>query len=460
MSKVSSEQLGTEPIGRLLVKQAVPASIGILVMSLNILVDTIFVGNWIGSIAIAAINVVLPVSFFIAALGMAIGIGGSSIISRALGAGLKEKALKTFGNQISLTLIVTILMVVLGLYYVDGLIPAFGGKGAIFEPAKVYYTIVLYGVPFLALCMMGNTVIRAEGKPRFAMVAMIIPSVGNLVLDYLFIFVFDWGMEGAAWATTASYLLCFGYIFWFFLSRNSELKISLPHFGLDGPILREIGSLGFVTLARQAVTSITYLLLNNILFELGGEAQVAVYAIIGRMLMFALFPAFGVTQGFLPIAGFNYGAGKYQRVRESIKTAITYAAIVATFVFAILMIFPAEIADLFLSNRPGMSPEEIATNAFVLEHSPVAMRLVFAATPIIALQLIGAAYFQAIGKAVPALLLTLTRQGFFFIPLILILPWYLGEVGVWISFPIADTLSTIVTGYYLRKEVKRELLPD
>ena len=460
MSKVSSEQLGTEPIGRLLVKQAVPASIGILVMSLNILVDTIFVGNWIGSIAIAAINVVLPVSFFIAALGMAIGIGGSSIISRALGAGLKEKALKTLGNQISLTLIVTILMVVLGLYYVDGLIPAFGGKGAIFEPAKVYYTIVLYGVPFLALCMMGNTVIRAEGKPRFAMVAMIIPSVGNLVLDYLFIFVFDWGMEGAAWATTASYLLCFGYIFWFFLSRNSELKISLPHFGLDGPILREIGSLGFVTLARQAVTSITYLLLNNILFELGGEAQVAVYAIIGRMLMFALFPAFGVTQGFLPIAGFNYGAGKYQRVRESIKTAITYAAIVATFVFAILMIFPAEIADLFLSNRPGMSPEELAMNTFVLEHSPIAMRLVFAATPIIALQLIGAAYFQAIGKAVPALLLTLTRQGFFFIPLILILPWYLGEFGVWISFPIADTLSTIVTGYYLRKEVKRELLPD
>jgi Na+-driven multidrug efflux pump len=265
-------------------------------------------------------------------------------------------------------------------------------------------------------------------------------------------------MEGAAWATTSSYLLCFGYILWFFFSRHSELKISIPHFGLHGPILREIGSLGFVTLARQAVTSITYLLLNNILFELGGEAQVAVYAIIGRMLMFALFPAFGVTQGFLPIAGFNYGARKYQRVRESINTAITYAAIVATLVFAILMIFPAQIADLFLSNRPGMSPAEIAANTFVLEHSPAAMRWVFAATPIIALQLIGAAYFQAIGKALPALLLTLTRQGFFFIPLILILPWYLGELGVWISFPIADTLSTLVTGYYLRKEVRRELV--
>ncbi|WP_343487027.1 MATE family efflux transporter [Allomuricauda sp. d1] len=459
MAKVTADQLGSEPIGKLLIKQAVPASIGILVMSINILVDSIFVGNWIGSIAIAAINVVLPVSFFIAALGMAIGIGGSSIISRALGADNKQKALKTFGNQITLTLLLTVSMVVLGLYFVDDLIPAFGGKGAIFEPAKIYYVIVLYGVPFLALCMMGNTVIRAEGKPKFAMIAMIIPSVGNLLLDYIFIYVFDWGMHGAAWATTAGYLLCFGYIFYFFLSKDSELKISLPHFGLDMPILKEIGSLGFVTLSRQAVTSIIYLLLNNILFNLGGEALVAVYAIIGRMLMFALFPVFGVTQGFLPIAGFNYGAMKYDRVKESIYTAIKYAALVATLVFVVLMIFPAEIADLFLSDRPDLPLKDKETNVFVLQHAPLAMRLVFAATPIIALQLIGSAYFQAIGKAIPALLLTLTRQGFFFIPLILILPNFMGELGVWLSFPIADVLATIVTGIYLGREIKTNLIP-
>ena len=174
MAKVSSQDLGSQPIGKLLVKQAVPASIGILVMSLNILVDTIFVGNWIGPNAIAAINVVLPVSFFIAALGMAIGIGGSSIISRALGANNRVKALATFGNQITLTLLLTVSFVIPGLYFVDSIIPAFGGKGDIFNPAKIYYTIVLYGVPFLALCMMGNTVIRAEGKPKFAMYAMMI----------------------------------------------------------------------------------------------------------------------------------------------------------------------------------------------------------------------------------------------------------------------------------------------
>jgi Na+-driven multidrug efflux pump len=199
--------------------------------------------------------------------------------------------------------------------------------------------------------------------------------------------------------------------------------------------------------------------MNNILFELGGEAMVAVYAIIGRMLLFALFPVFGVTQGFLPISGYNYGAHKYDRVRSSIRTAITYAALMATLVFVGLMVFPKAITLLFLPDPSVLSGKELTTYHFVLEHTPPAMRWVFAATPIIAIQLIGAAYFQAIGKAVPALLLTLTRQGFFFIPLVLILPMFLGELGVWISFPIADILATGVTGIYLNKEVRTRLIP-
>lgn len=448
MNRANSEELGNKPIGKLLIQQAVPASIGILVMSINILVDTIFVGNWIGSTAIAAINVVLPVSFFIAALGMAIGIGGSSIISRALGSNDDKKALKTFGNQITITLLVTITMVIIGLTFINELIPAFGGKGEIFDPAKIYYRVVLYGVPVLALAMMGNTVIRAEGKPKFAMVAMIIPSVGNLLMDYVFINVMDYGMLGAAWATTGSYILCMGYILWFFLSRHSELKIRFSDFGIDFKILREIGALGFVTLSRQAVVSVIYLLLNNILFELGGESSVAVYAIVARMLMFALFPVLGVTQGFLPIAGYNYGADQYARVRESINKAILYASAMAILVFAVIMIFPEEIAYVFTQDER------------VIQDTPSAMRWVFAAIPIISIQLIGSAYFQAIGKAVPALLLTISRQGIAFIPLILILPDYFGELGVWISFPLADVLSTIVTGYFLRREVKTTLIED
>ena len=185
MSFKSTESLGSQPISKLLIQQAVPASIGILVMSLNILIDTIFVGQWIGSNAIAAINVVLPVSFFIAALGMSIGVGGASIISRALGEGVQSKAERTFANQFTLTLLLTVFLVLFGLFFVDQIIPIFGGKGSLFSLAKTYYVIVLYGVPILAFCMMSNAAIRAEGKPKNAMYAMLLPSVSNLVFDYI-----------------------------------------------------------------------------------------------------------------------------------------------------------------------------------------------------------------------------------------------------------------------------------
>jgi putative MATE family efflux protein len=445
MSKLSSKALGSQSIGSLLIKQALPASVGILVMSLNILVDTIFVGNWIGTTAIAAINIVLPVSFFIAALGMAIGVGGSSVLSRALGAGKSEKALKTFGNQIILTLSLTVFLVVFGLIFQSQIIPLFGGKGNIFSLAKIYYVIVLYGVPILALCMMGNTVIRAEGKPKYAMYAMLIPSVSNLFLDYIFIKVFEFGMYGAAWATTGSYFLSFVFILWFFLSGRTELKLKLNHFIPVYALVKEISSLGFVTLSRQAMVSITYLLMNNILFGLGGETLVVVYAIIARMLMFSLFPVYGITQGFLPIAGYNYGASLIGRVKQTINTAIIYATLLASVVFIFLVVYPEPITLLFTNDT------------LVLSKAPSAMRWVFAATPIIAIQLIGAAYFQAVGKAKPALLLTLSRQGFFFIPLILILPKFYGELGVWISFPISDVLSTLITAYFLRREVRLKL---
>ena len=446
MNPSTSNSFSSESIGKLLIKQALPASIGILVMSLNILIDTIFVGHWIGSQAIAAINVVLPVSFFIAALGMAIGIGGSSIISRALGANDKSNALLTFGNQVNMTIILTLILVFFGLNFIDNIIPVFGGRGTIFEPAKIYYRIVLYGVPFLALSMMGNTVIRAEGKPKFAMYAMMIPSVTNLLFDYIFINIMDLGMMGAAWATTGSYILCFIFIFWFFISDNSEMKVLIHHFKLKKSIVYQISSLGSVTLSRQAVVSITYLLMNNILFDFGGETSITSYAIVSRMLMFALFPIFGITQGFIPIAGYNYGAKNYYRVKQIIRISIIYAMIIAFFVFVLLIGFPELITRIF------------TTDPLVIEKTPTAMRWVFAATPIIAIQLIGAAYFQAIGKATPALLLTLSRQGFFFIPLIFILPLWYGELGVWIAFPVSDVLSTSLTAYVLYREVSVKLI--
>ncbi|RAR49594.1 MATE family efflux transporter [Flavobacterium lacus] len=445
----SSGALGTDDIKQLLIKQAVPASIGILFMSVNILVDTIFVGQWIGSLAIAAVTVVLPITFLISSLGMAIGIGGSSIISRALGGKDKEKAYRTFGNQIMMTLVLSLFFVLIGFLFSGEILLLFGANGDIMKPAKEFFIPVLIGVPFLALCMMGNNVIRAEGKAKFAMMAMIIPAFGNIILDIIFIKFLDMGMFGAALATTISYFMCFIFILWFFV-KKSELKPSLHHYKFDLSIVKEISSLGLVTFSRQGVVSILAIIINHTLFTYGGEHSVVVYGIISRMLMFALFPILGITHGFLPIAGYNYGAENYNRVKETISISIKYAAILATFIFILILVFAKPIVSVFTND------------ADVIAETPDALRWVFAASPIIALQLIGAAYFQAAGKAIPALLLTLTKQGFFLIPLVLILPNYFGIFGVWVAFPIADILSTIITAYFLRREMTTKLIekPD
>ena len=447
MIKNSTELLGTLSIPKLLIQQAIPASIGILVMSLNILIDTIFVGHWIGSNAIAAINVVLPVSFFIAALGMSIGIGGASIISRSLGIKNLKKATQTFGNQITLTLTFTSFVVIFGLVFVDQIIPLFGGKGVLFDFAKTYYVIVLYGIPVLAFCMMANNTIRAEGKPKNAMYAMLLPSGSNLLLDYIFIKIFDWGMMGAAWATTLSYGVCAAYIIFFFISGKSSLRPIFEDFKLRFDLVKEISSLGSVTLVRQAMVSLTVLLVNNVLFSIGGEASITVYAIISRMLMFATFPIFGITQGFLPIAGFNYGAKNWHRVKKVINISILYSTILATLIFVLIFIFSDTIPVMFTNDLN------------VSSQTPAALRYVFMALPIIGIQLIGSAYFQAIGKAMPALLLTLSRQAIFFIPFLFLLSSIMGITGVWLSFPLADLFSTLVTVYFLKRAIRKQLIP-
>jgi len=252
-------------------------------------------------------------------------------------------------------------------------------------------------------------------------------------------------MAGAAWATTGSYIVSFLFILWYFLSNNSDLKISFSHLGLNKSIVSEIGALGFVTLARQAVVSVTFLLVNNALYNFGGETSVTAYAIVGRLSMFALFPVFGITQGFIPIAGYNYGAQNYFRVREVINTAIKYATIFGTIIFILLMLFPEILTKWFTNDID------------VIAITPNNMRIAFLAVPILALQLIGAAYFQAVGKARPALLLTLTRQAIFFIPIMYLLPHFYGELGIWISFPVADVLATLVTAYFLNREIKLNL---
>ncbi|MDA7502161.1 MATE family efflux transporter [Chitinophagales bacterium] len=443
MSK--AEELGTDDIGALLLKQGLPASIGILTLSIYFIVDTIFVGHYVGRLGIAAITVVLPITFLISSVGMAIGVGGATIISRALGVNDKEKAQLVLGNQLALSGILGLLFVLLFFLFRDQLLLLFGAQGAIMPYAKTYFEVLIIGVFPLVFAMMLNNVLRAEGKAKFAMLVMIAPAVTNVALDFLFIAYFEWGIAGAAWATNFAYLISASMAVFFFVSGRTELYPRLNDICLEGKIIMEIISIGSITLARQATISLLSLILNNSLFSLGGDLAVATWGIINRSMMFAIFPVLGVTQGFLPIVGYNYGARQWARVREVINKAMLAAFLLGGISMLGIYYFADAIAPLFSSDQP------------LIEASPNAIRLCFLAVPLVGIQLISSAYFQAIGKAFPALILTLMRQGFLLIPLLLLLPNFFGLNGIWYSFPLADSLSALICFAYLRLHMKRKV---
>ena len=438
-----SERLGTASIPILIREMAVPAAVGILVLSINGIVDTIFLGKFVGPIGIGVVTVVLPIQFLMASLGMSIGVGGASIISRALGKGDKPLAIRTLGTMVALTFSLMLVLFVFGYLLDDQLLILFGGKGDLFLSSKSYFNILLLGIPFLAWAMMSNNVMRAEGKPKFAMMVMLIPAIINIILDPIFIAYLGWGVEGAAYATTISFFCSAGFAFWFFGSGSSELSLSLNTIRLEYAIVIEIIQIGGVTLVRQGTIALLSIVLNQALYSYGGELALAVYGIINRMMMLANFPVLGVTQGFLPIAGYNYGAGYWHRVKEVIKKSILYGTIIALAVFSGIIFFSESIVKLFTTD-----PELIAMAQPALVAS-------FLATPLITIQLISSAYYQAIGKALPALLLTMCKQGFCLIPLLFILPPLMGLEGIWYAFPIADILTAVIGGVFLYKAIDK-----
>ncbi|MEX0686144.1 MAG: MATE family efflux transporter [Balneolales bacterium] len=432
------EAFGTQSLGKLLSDQAIPAAMGIMVMSVYGIVDTIFVGLWVGSLGIAAITVVQPITFLVASIGMAIGVGGASIISRAFGEDDESKAYRTFGNQIMLAVSLGLLFVILGFYYIEEILALFGGHGDVQKPAEIYFGIVLLGVPFLGWAMMSNNVIRAEGFPKTAMMILVVPAVVNIILDPIFIVWLDMGIAGAAWATSLSYLSSAIFAGWFFWAGGSQMNLTIDNFSPDIPLISEVLSLGSVTLARQGTISILSIVLNNSLFYYGGELGLSIYGIISRLLFFVNFPVLGITQGFVPIIGYNYGAKLMKRVNSLIKIAITSATLISLVIFSILMTFAPYIVSIFTNDE------------ILIAQTTPALRSVFLLTPLLAINLLGSAYFQAIGKVKPALILSLSKQGFLLIPLVFILPVYFGINGIWFSFPLADLGAALITLYYLK----------
>lgn len=434
--------LGKAPVGALLVKLSIPATVAMAVNGLYNLVDTIFIGRGVGTDAIGGLALAFPAQMIVMAFGMSIGQGAASIVSRALGAEEDSKARHAAGNAFVLALLLGMITFIMGTVFLEPLLTLLGAKEPLRYQATEYLKVILVGSPFIAMAMVSNNLLRAEGKARVSMTVMLIGAVTNIVLDPLFIFVFKMGVAGAAWATVTGQFLAFAYASRFFLLRRSLVQVLPKHWVPKVSVLREIVVLGVPAFIRQSGQSIVSIMVNNLLGLYGGAIFISAYGVINRLIMFLFMPLFGLIQGFQPIAGFNYGAKLYDRLLKTVRLTLAYSSIYTTLGFLLLMIFPRGIASIF-SNDPRL-----------LDTVVVVIRYVIAVFPLVGMQIVGGTYFMVVGKAVPSLILNLSRQFLLLIPLLLILPPILQLQGLLITFPLADALAALITGVWFSAELK------
>jgi len=443
--KQLTARLGEEKISKLLVNLSLPATIGMMVNALYNLVDTIFVGRGVGALAIGGLTIAFPIQMIIMAFAQMIGIGAASAISRSLGAKDIEKADYVAGNSFLLIVILSSIIATIGLTFTEPMLRLFGATDNILPYAKDYITIILWGSIFFSFAMSSNNLIRAEGNAKVAMATMLIGAILNIILDPIFIFVFEMGVKGAALATVISKFISFLYVLTYLYSGKSSLKVKLHHLKPKMRIIIEILTVGSAAFARQVTGSVVAIVVNNSLRIFGGDMALIIVGILHRVTMFVFMPLFGVVQGMQPIVGFNYGAKKLDRVKETLKLSLITTTAFASFGWLIIELFPLAIINVF------------TRDAEIIEKGSTIMRIVISVIPLIGIQIVGAALFQSLGKAVPSLVLALLRQVLLFIPLVIILPRVLGLglLGIWIAYPAADILSVVLTFLFLRSELKK-----
>jgi len=436
---------------KLLFKFSLPAITGMVIVALYNFVDTLFVGRGVGPLAIAGLTVVLPVMIFMIAVGLLTGVGAASIVSRSLGKGDSETAKLAAGNSILLNLLFNIPLIIIFYLSMDYILQFLGASADVLPYAREYMSIIIVGFLFYTFSINGNNLIRAEGKPRASMYAMLIGAVLNIILDTLFIFVFDMGVRGAAIATVISQVASCIYIYIFFLSKQSIFHLHINKFRLKPVITREVLALGTPSFLMQIIGSIMFTLFIKIVQRYGGDDYVAITGIGIRIIDLIFMPIVGISHGFSPIVGFNYGAELYLRVKKVLKEALFWTIIVASLGLVFMVAFPGFLLGFFTDD-----PE-------IIQKGIMPLRMIALLSPVWSFPILGSAFFQAIGKSRPALFITLGRDLLFFIPALIILPMLLGLTGVWLSWPATDLVSFIISFSLIRREVKiinSKLVPD
>jgi putative MATE family efflux protein len=423
--------LADERVGRLLVSLSTPAMIGMFVTALYNVVDTIFVGRGVGTLAIAGIAIVFPIQMMVMAIAQMLGIGGAAMISIALGAGDYPKAAKTYGNVLLLVIGFGIVMATLGNIFIDELLRIFGASDTILPYAKDYASIILYGTVFFSFAMTSNSIVRSEGRATVAMTSMLVSAILNIILDPIFIFGFGWGVKGAAWATVISQFASVIYLVVYFSSGKSSLKIHRKDLLLETKIVTEILAIGSASFLRQISTSIMVIFMNHTLRIYGGDLAIAIFGIMHRILMFISMPIFGIAQGLQPITGFNYGAKRYEKAKRVLRLSIQATTIIGITGAVIIALFPRILLSIFTTDQNLISIGGRALRIFII------------CLPFTGFQVVGTTLFQAIGKARQALGLTVSRQ-VALIALVFILSHWFQLDGIWVAFPLSDFLFFFV----------------
>lgn len=424
--------LGTESIGKLLMQYAVPAIIAMTASSLYNMVDSIFIGHGVGTMALSALALTFPLMNLGAAFGALVGVGAATLISVKLGQKDYDTAQRVLGNVFVLNILLGLAFTVIVFPFLNPILYFFGGSDETVEYARQFMEIILLGNVVTHLYLGLNAVLRASGHPKQAMYATIATVAINTILAPIFIFMFDWGIRGAAIATVSAQVIALLWQLKQFNNANELLHFHRGIFRLKRKIVFDSLAIGMSPFLMNLAACLIVILINQGLKKYGGDLAIGAFGIVNRLVFIVVMIVMGLNQGMQPIAGYNFGAKLYDRVNKVLKLTIIYATCVTTFGFLVGMLAPNLVVGIFTSD------------AELTELSATGLRITVMFFPIIGFQMVTSNFFQSIGMAGKAIFLSLTRQMLILLPCLLILPHFFGVAGVWYSMPVSDLLASLI----------------
>ncbi|MEF8984828.1 MAG: MATE family efflux transporter [Bacteroidales bacterium] len=438
-------ELGKANINSLLIKLSLPSMLAMFANAIYNLVDTIFVGRGVGSLGIGAVAIVLPIVAIVSSFAHLIGIGSATLMSRQLGAGKEKWVNRIAGNGMFLVILVGIFFCVIGEIFTDPILKTFGATPGILPYARDFARILFVGMLWFPFCVSTSNYLRAEGNAREAMYAMLVGIGVNTLLDYIFIFPMNMGIQGAALATILGKLTTFIYLIGYFTSSKSIIRIRFRHFRITKKILKPTISVGLSGFGMRSSSSVANVALNHMLGFYGGDMAIAVFGVIYKTTLFLGMPLFGLNQGMQPIVGYNFGAEKYDRILKTIRLGFTYSLIYGMIAIIIFEIFPLEIFSLFTNDSA------------LLSEGTHAMKIVLSMMWLLGISISSTGIHQAMGKPRAAFFLAILRWVILITPLIFILPRIggLGLDGIWLAFPVADMLAAFISFRILTQTLRK-----